>query len=53
MKTKPEPWPKVWTLSKSVIASLYKTGVLILNNHYLTKAEVRRLYVRLSGIYKD
>ena len=49
MKKKVEVWPKVRRLSKSVTAHLFKTGTLQLSYNVLTKAEVRRLYVFLSG----
>ena len=49
----PEPWPKVWTLSKSLTCSFCETGALVLSNCVLTKAEVRRLFVRLKSLYRD
>ena len=52
-KKPPNTWPKVWKLSKKVTAELYETGVLAIDMPILTKAEVRRLYQKLSGLYRD
>ena len=52
-KKPPNTWPKVWRLSKTCTVHLHRTGVLSLPRRLLSKAEVRRLFVRLKGIYRD
>lgn len=60
MKKKAETWPKVWKLSKDVYARLSENGNLTIEgtnvdvvSARLFRAEVRKLFVRLKGLYLD